>query len=77
MALQMLPLEKKTAMLRKQADDYLLKRALIEEYKDLHGIELKFEEQKKYFKEMDHVGLEIVLKRKLRRKTEREAAIKI
>ena len=40
----MRPLEKKTAMLRKQADDYLNKRALITEYRDIRGIELNFEE---------------------------------
>lgn len=77
MALQILPLEKKTAKLRKQSEDYLQKRALIEEYKENYEIELTHDEQKKFFREIDHIGLEIALKRKLRKKVERDAAVQI
>ena len=74
-AREIVALEMRTERLRRKADDYNQKQALIKEYQDNYGVEISLEEKKKYFKELDHVSVEMVLKKKLRKKIERDAAI--
>jgi len=51
--------------LRTQNDQTFKKRALIDQYQQSYGISISDKEQHKIFKDVDDVGLEIVLKKKL------------
>lgn len=57
------------------SEQYAIKKSMIDEYRDHYGIYLSHEEEEKLFNQLDDVGLEMMMKKKLSEKKQYIAAV--